>query len=70
MKFLSILIIFLSGTTYAQVNHIDSLALVDIDQSNQNNTLGWDFNTPVNTWEGVTVENNRVTQLQINAKNL
>ncbi len=52
----------------AQVNVQDSLALVDL--YNSTNGPNWQFNNwltsaPVSTWDGITVSNNRVTEIQL-----
>ena len=55
--------------SFAQVNVQDSLALVDFYDStggSQNwTTIQWDLNTPVKYWQGIRVENNRVTGIEL-----
>lgn len=73
-----LIIIFTSLKTnviFAQaVNEQDSLALVDL--YNSTNGTAWTYQTnwltksPVNTWDGVTVENQRVTNLSLGGNQL
>lgn len=52
----------------AQVNVQDSLALVDFYDSTDGpnwNYLQWDFQSPVSTWSGVTLTDDRVTSLEL-----
>ncbi|WP_172826825.1 leucine-rich repeat domain-containing protein, partial [Flammeovirga sp. SJP92] len=51
-------------------NQIDSLALVEFVNQNPENTLTWDLNQPVSTWSGITIKNNRVTEINLPDKNL
>ncbi len=59
---------------YSQVNINDSLALVAIynstDGQNWNNNTNWLSSSPVSTWNGVVVFNNRIRQLFLNGNNL
>jgi hypothetical protein len=59
--------------SYAQVLEQDSLALVAFYNStggpNWNNNTGW-LEGPVDSWYGVTVENNRVKKIILNSNNL
>lgn len=49
----------------------DRKALIEIYNANINNTLTWDIAaTDVSTWDGITVENNRVAVLSIGNKNM
>ncbi|MEP5341405.1 MAG: leucine-rich repeat domain-containing protein [Algibacter sp.] len=49
----------------------DRNALIEIYNANSNNTLTWDIETTdVSTWQGITVENNRVAVLSIGNKNI
>ncbi|MBD0405520.1 hypothetical protein, partial [Flammeovirga sp. EKP202] len=51
----------------------DSTAIANIYLQNLNNSLSWDLNTPISTWEGVTHSGNpleRITGLVINNKNI
>jgi Leucine-rich repeat (LRR) protein len=63
----------LSSTLTAQVLTQDSLALVALYDStngdNWNNNSGWK-NGPVSGWYGITVSENRVTQIILNGNNL
>jgi hypothetical protein len=58
----------------AQVNVTDSLALVDLYNSTNGagwgRHNGWLTNYPVSTWYGISVTENRVTQLDLNFNNL
>ena len=62
------------NTTNAQVNKQDSLALIDLykntNGSNWYNQRNWLTSSPVSTWYGITVTNNRVTELNITGNNL
>jgi Leucine-rich repeat (LRR) protein len=60
----------------AQTNSVelsDSLALVELFNQTGGetwtNSLNW-LNTPVEMWFGITVENNRVTEIKLNSNNL
>ncbi|HRP58538.1 MAG TPA: hypothetical protein PLH26_20990, partial [Agriterribacter sp.] len=59
---------------FAQVNASDSLALVDLynstDGANWTNKSNWLTTAPLNTWYGVTVENDRVTDVLLPDNNL
>lgn len=59
---------------YSQINLNDSLALVALynstDGQNWNNKTNWLTSSPVATWSGVVVFNNRVRQLFLNGNNL
>ena len=61
-------------TAKAQVNVQDSLALVDLYNStngpNWNNHTNWLTSSPVSTWYGITVTNNRVTEIYLFGNNL
>jgi len=48
------------GTGTCGCRHIDSLTLIKIHESlkGENGNDFWDFNTPVNTWNGVTLNEN------------
>lgn len=63
-----------SWSTYAQVVTQDSLALIDLHNncngSSWTLTTPWNFNTPVHTWEGISIQNNRVTAISLNSKGL
>ncbi|GAA3609836.1 hypothetical protein Q4Q39_16895 [Flavivirga amylovorans] len=49
----------------------DRDALIEIYNANTNNTLTWDISTiDVSTWDGITVENNRVSAVNIGKKNI
>ena len=62
------------NTANGQVNKQDSLALVDLYNStngpNWYNQKNWLTKNPVSTWYGITVTNNRVTDIYINGNNL
>jgi len=61
-------------TAKAQVNVQDSLALVDLynstNEPNWNNHTNWLTSSPVSTWYGITVTNNRVTEIYLFGNNL
>jgi Leucine-rich repeat (LRR) protein len=67
------LIILVSSSSVFAVESSDSLALVDLydstDGNNWNNNENWKSG-PVSTWFGVTVDNNRVTELDLGYNNL
>ena len=67
-----IFLMALTAVVNAQVIESDSLALVALydstDGANWTNT--WDLNEPVNSWYGVTVNANRIQQLNLNNNNL
>ena len=50
------------------INAQDSLALVAV-HNDLNATTGWDLTKPVSTWEGVTITNDRVTELYLSKIN-
>ncbi len=54
------------------VNPTDSLALVDVfDQTGGDDWINsWDLTQPVATWEGVTVLNNKIRELDLSSNNL
>ncbi|MBD0405508.1 hypothetical protein, partial [Flammeovirga sp. EKP202] len=52
----------LNSTIFEQ----DSLGTVAIYNKNNNNTLQWDINAPITTWQGVQFSNGRINQLKIN----
>lgn len=48
----------------------DRNALIEIYNANTNNTLTWNITTTdVSTWDGVSVENNRISALSVGNKN-
>jgi len=51
----------------ASVTEKDSLVLVAIYDSTDGASWSraWDLNTPANTWFGITVENNRVSKINL-----
>ncbi len=65
--------LFISFTSFAQVNVNDSLALVQLYNSTNgstwSNNSGW-LSDPVQDWHGVTLTNNRVTALFLQGNNL
>jgi hypothetical protein len=67
---------FLMKTTggFAQVNKADSLALVDLYNSTAGaswtTSTNWLTTASVSTWSGITVTNNRVTEIALNSNNL
>jgi len=72
-RFIALLLfISLFNTSKAQVHPDESLQLVNIYNTNCNSgcTLSWDFNQPVTTWEGIIIENNRITEIQLFDKGL
>ncbi|KXX71197.1 T9SS type A sorting domain-containing protein, partial [Flammeovirga sp. SJP92] len=48
----------------------DSIIVSTIASLNTSNTLGWDFNTPISTWNGVTIRAGRVQNLSLKNKRL
>ena len=58
----------------ALVNVQDSLALVDLynstDGPNWNNHTNWLTSSPVSTWSGIEVTNNRVIRISLNQNKL
>lgn len=62
------LVITLFTPATAQDLTTDSLALVDF--AGNINGLSWNFADPVDTWEGISIENNRVSAIQLADKNL
>ena len=64
--------ILLSASVIAQVSEVEKQALLDLyvstDGNSWNNT--WDVNTPVKEWYGVTVEDNKITQINLMFNNL
>lgn len=70
-KILIFLVVSLFTTSiknFAQVNVQDSLALVDFYNSTDGAnwvTSQWDLNTPVSQWQGISLENNRVTAIKL-----
>jgi Leucine-rich repeat (LRR) protein len=59
--------------SFAQINHLDSLVLVDL--YNRTNGAGWLNNSgwltsPVSNWNGITLTGNRVTSIDLNTNNL
>ena len=68
---ITILLLFNLNTGKGQVNIQDSLVLVDFYNATHGNiwssgTYNW-LNGPINTWVGVTVNNNRVTRIWLGA---
>ncbi|MCB0281922.1 MAG: T9SS type A sorting domain-containing protein [Calditrichaeota bacterium] len=57
----------LISNMFGSVLEKDSLALVAVyDSTNGANwNIPWDLNAPVSSWQGVTVQNNRVTRLTV-----
>ncbi|MBB3696330.1 T9SS type A sorting domain-containing protein [Flammeovirga yaeyamensis] len=65
------LIFFISFQSFSQSTITDSLALVELFNQNQNNTLEWDLNKSLENWEGVILDGSRrVTTLNIPQKNI
>lgn len=53
-----------------QLLEADSTILVQIFNDNTNNTLNWNLNNSITTWEGVNINNYRVTSLILNNKKI
>ncbi|MBB6460752.1 T9SS type A sorting domain-containing protein [Flammeovirga kamogawensis] len=71
MKYLyCFIIIFIVFKSYGQDRKADSLFLIDLINVNQDHTLNWDINTPIDNWSGITLKNNRLSNLYVNNKNL
>lgn len=70
---LLLLLLNVAISSFAQREQ-DSLALVALYNStggaNWTNNTNWMSSQPISTWYGVTVENNRVTKLQLEGNNL
>lgn len=64
------------GTTEEYRVTVTNAAITDRDvliawyNANPNNTLSWDFSKNIETWEGVTVENGRVTAIAIGGEKM
>ena len=75
MKKLTLIIAFLfaiAPIAQAQISNLEKEALIDLYKSTNGESWNttWNTNENVNTWFGVTVENNVVTGLQLNMNNL
>jgi len=74
MKYFCYILLLISTTAQAQNSrHTDSLALIELyvstDGANWRNS--WEINTtPMDEWAGVTLENNRVTELNLASNSL
>jgi len=68
MLFMVIIGQFLSG----QVSNLEKNALIDLYHSAKGDTWtkGWDLNAPVSSWEGITLENNKVVSVNLMNNNL
>lgn len=74
MRFITfVFFIFLFySNSIASVTQKDSLALVALyDSTNGANwTNTWDFNQPISSWHGITVDGSNVTRIEFNQNNL
>jgi hypothetical protein len=68
----NLLFIFLSTGLVAQVSNKEEQALLDIfvALNGENWVHVWDINKPVKNWHGVTVKNNKVTEVKLLFNNL
>lgn len=71
-KTLTCLCLFIASLAMAQVSKQEKQVLLDLYSSTngQKWNTKWDVNTAVNTWHGVTVENNTVTSIDLIFNNL
>lgn len=64
------------GTTEEYTISVTNAAITDRDvliawyNANPDNTLSWDFSESIETWEGVTVENGRVTAIALGGEKM
>lgn len=65
MKSLLLLIFLLGHTVLATDRYSDSLALVAIKEANPDANILWSFKTSIDTWSGVSVQNDRVVSLNL-----
>lgn len=59
-------------TTSAQISSTEKEALIDLFNSTQGNEwfTPWDLEKPVNTWNGVTIKNDKVVAIELGFNNL
>jgi len=69
---LTSLFILVSTVIVAQVSSKEKQALLDFYHATNGDTWAqsWDINTPVANWQGVTVENNKVTAIRLLFNNI
>ena len=68
-----VLFIFAFGSiAEAQVSTLEKNALIDLYKSTKGDSWNttWNLTSQVNTWHGVTVENNKVIALNLSMNNL
>jgi len=75
MKKIALIILFfltIAPLSYSQISDLEKNALIDLYKStngdNWNNS--WDLDKDVNSWHGITVENNTVTEINLTMNNL
>src|SRR5690606_33124672 len=69
---LMLLVFLIAQLLSGQVTDLEKNVLVDLyNSTGGNNWLKkWDLNAPVSTWEGVTLENDKVVSINLMGNNL
>ncbi|OEJ99209.1 hypothetical protein A8C32_08550 [Flavivirga aquatica] len=74
MKTLKLLIIcfFVTSYSFANISLEEKSALIALHNATNGDKWNstWDFNTPIDTWHGVTVENDRIVEINLQFNNL
>lgn len=71
-RLLTLTICLIGALAIAQVSPREKQALIDLYHSTEGENWinTWDINEPVTTWQGVTVENNTITELRLMFNNI
>ncbi len=66
------ILFFIGSSAFAQISEAEQNALEDIYRFTRGDswTVTWNINEDVTTWEGVTIENDKVIGLDLSANNL
>jgi Leucine-rich repeat (LRR) protein len=75
MKKIVIIFLFfstISTLSFSQISKLEKDALIDLYQATNGSSWNttWDLNGEVHTWFGITIENNKVTKIDLRINNL
>ena len=74
MKILKLILVcfFVTAYAFADISPKEKEALVTLYNSTQGDrwNISWDINESVSTWHGVTIENNKVVEINLEFNNL
>ncbi|MAP80915.1 MAG: Two component regulator three Y domain protein [Aequorivita sp.] len=71
-KTLTLLCLFVAALAFAEVSKKDKQILIDLHNSTNGDNwkVKWNLDLPVNTWQGVTVENDKIVSINLLFNNL